>query len=68
MSAAEISCGLASLLRSKLAAKLATYRIRTCHTMHECAICGETIGPGHRYHDGGHGRRAHTSCAAEHVS
>jgi len=41
----------------------AKYRVRTCYTMHVCAVCNKTIHMGERYHDGGHGRRAHTDCA-----
>jgi len=41
---------------------LREYPIRTCRTMHDCCVCGGTIRDGEQYHDGGYGRRAHTSC------
>lgn len=39
------------------------YKIRTCRTMLECAICNLTIFAGEEYYDGGYGRRAHKPCA-----
>lgn len=39
------------------------YKIRQCRTMHECAVCEQTIAYGHLYFDGGYGRRAHVGCA-----
>jgi len=44
----------------------AKYRIRNCLYLHKCAVCGEMIFAGERYHDGGYGRRAHTDCAMRH--
>lgn len=44
------------------AKRWAKYPVRTCYTMHECEICEEDIVDGQTYHDGGHGRRAHTTC------
>lgn len=42
-----------------------SYPIRFCRTMHECAVCGQTITLGQRYYDGGYGRRVHeVPCAA----
>ena len=38
------------------------YRIRTCRSMHECQLCGNTINMRQRYHDGGGARRAHVAC------
>lgn len=39
------------------------YKVRTCNTLHFCAICGGRIEYGHRYYDGGYGKRAHDLCA-----
>jgi len=41
------------------------YKVRTCLSMHQCALCGEIIGYGIQYYDGGHGRRAHLLCAQD---
>ena len=38
------------------------YKIRTCRTLHECAICGTGIYVGDPYFDGGYGKRAHKLC------
>jgi hypothetical protein len=39
------------------------YDLRTCQTLHACAICGNDITLGQRYWDGGKGRlRAHETC------
>ena len=45
------------------------YRVRRCKWFHECNVCGLRIEGGHRYYDGGYGRRAHLGCGgvAEHV-
>ena len=40
-----------------------TYPVRTCQTLHHCAVCNEPIMAGERYHDGGEPRRAHIDCA-----
>lgn len=40
------------------------YRVRTCQTLLECAVCGGRILLGQTYHDGGYGRRAHTDCVS----
>ena len=42
------------------------YPVRTCQTLHHCAVCDEPIMAGERYHDGGYNRRAHTDCAMRH--
>ena len=42
------------------------YKIRTCQTMHQCAVCKNKISYGEQYHDGGDMRRAHVRCAEEH--
>lgn len=44
------------------AKRWAKYPVRTCRTVHECELCEEDIVVGQTYHDGGHGRRAHTTC------
>lgn len=36
--------------------------IRTCRSLHHCAVCDKPISLGQRYFDGGYGRRAHESC------
>ena len=41
------------------------YPVRTCRTIHQCAICGTDITCGDTYRDGGFGIRAHTHCADE---
>lgn len=41
------------------------YPLRTCYSMHDCAVCGGTISLGQRYYDGGYGRRIHEACAAQ---
>lgn len=38
------------------------YPVRMCRTLHECAICSGKILCGQEYHDGGYGKRAHTTC------
>ena len=44
------------------------YKLRTCRSLHSCAICkhfsdGDTsIRFGDPYYDGGYGRRAHQLC------
>ena len=38
------------------------YRIRKCYTLHICKICSKSITDGHKYYDGGYGRRAHVTC------
>lgn len=39
-----------------------SYRVRTCYSLHECALCGSAIVIGQTYYDGGYGRRAHEDC------
>jgi hypothetical protein len=41
------------------------YKIRTCQSIHECALCGEQIDYGFKYYDGGYGRRAHVLCVRD---
>lgn len=41
------------------------YPMRTCRTLHECGICGDSIRCGENYFDGGYGRRAHERCVEE---
>jgi hypothetical protein len=38
------------------------YPVRVCRTVHHCDVCGKSIAEGQKYHDGGHGRRAHFLC------
>jgi len=42
--------------------RLASKRIRTCRTVHACALCDADICCGEQYHDGGRGMRAHVTC------
>ncbi len=39
------------------------YKIRRCTSLHFCEICKGRIEYGHRYYDGGYGKRAHDLCA-----
>ncbi len=39
------------------------YPIRTCHSLHFCAVYNQAIRFGEQYHDGGFRRRAHVACA-----
>ena len=39
------------------------YKIRTCKSLHFCEVCKGRIEFGHRYYDGGYGKRAHDLCA-----
>lgn len=39
------------------------YKIRTCRTLHFCAICQGRIEYGQKYYDGGYGKRTHDLCA-----
>lgn len=39
-----------------------SYKVRTCCSMHECALCNKDILLGQTYYDGGYGRRAHEDC------
>lgn len=41
------------------------YKLRHCHSMHQCKLCDESIRLGQPYRDGGHGRRAHEACVAK---
>lgn len=36
--------------------------LRTCRSLHHCAVCGKDITIGQRYFDGGYNKRAHESC------
>lgn len=40
------------------------YRLRTCNSLHDCALCGGQITIGDKYRDGGYGRRAHETCGS----
>jgi len=40
----------------------AKYRARLCNSLHFCEVCQKSITFGQSYHDGGYGRRAHTTC------
>jgi hypothetical protein len=42
--------------------KIQSKPVRTCQTMHYCAICEGSIGWGQKYYDGGYGNRGHVSC------
>ncbi len=41
---------------------LITKSLRTCYSMHECCICGDTIHNSSNYYCGGHGKRGHVTC------
>lgn len=49
---------------SKVSRKFYHYKLRTCLTLHECAVCEKPITLGEPYFDGGYGRRAHRWCGA----
>jgi hypothetical protein len=38
------------------------YKVRTCKSLHFCAICKGRIEYGHKYYDGGYDKRAHDLC------
>lgn len=42
---------------------LQLHKVRRCYSVHECCFCDQNIVSGQRYYDGGHGKRAHVSCA-----
>ena len=46
----------------KLLKSLRLAPLRTCLSMHECALCGQTISIGQQYRARGHNRRAHQTC------
>lgn len=46
----------------KLIDSLRSAPLRTCQSMHECVLCGQTISLGQKYRDRGLGRRAHERC------
>lgn len=46
----------------KLVNSLRFAPLRTCQSMHACALCGETIQVGQQYRDRGLDRRAHEVC------
>lgn len=50
--------------KAPTAEQIARYVVRTCRTMHGCALCTGTIENGQQYHDGGLDRRAHVECVA----
>lgn len=43
------------------------YPIRTCMTLHHCAVCHTTISAGQKYFDGGWDRRSHILCGCSDV-
>lgn len=54
------------VMKSKPTTKSYTiYKLRTCMTLHQCAICGQDIVHGERYFDGGYGKRAHEKCVKD---
>jgi hypothetical protein len=51
--------------RRKIMVNVLTYQqypLRTCRTLHHCALCKLSITVGQQYYDGGYARRAHRRC------